>query len=130
MNAVDVKNTENVGVPPALIWVVTVGPTADVRLPPGATRVDLAGKTVMPMLIDTHVHLSPTREAIMRDQHLTLMHAIPPIRVSWPVAYLEASYADSQEASAHEVIEQAQGNGCPRTWTPPGSTSGSPAKGG
>ena len=35
--------------------------------PPGATRVNLAGKTVMPMIIDTHVHLSPTREALMRD---------------------------------------------------------------
>jgi hypothetical protein len=33
MNALAVKNTENVGVPPALIWVVTVGPTADVHCP-------------------------------------------------------------------------------------------------
>src|SRR6266567_9322953 len=31
------------------------------------SRVSLAGKTVMPMLIDTHVHLSPTREALTRD---------------------------------------------------------------
>ena len=43
------------------------GRAADVRVPAGATRVNLAGKTVMPMLIDTHVHLSPTRDAIMRD---------------------------------------------------------------
>jgi imidazolonepropionase-like amidohydrolase len=40
---------------------------AGVRVPDGATRVNLAGKTVMPMLIDTHVHLSPTRELIVRD---------------------------------------------------------------
>jgi hypothetical protein len=32
-----------------------------------ATRVTLAGKTVMPMVIDTHFHPSPTRELIMRD---------------------------------------------------------------
>jgi imidazolonepropionase-like amidohydrolase len=44
-----------------------VGRAADVRVPAGAARVDLAGKTVMPMLIDTHVHLSPTRDALMRD---------------------------------------------------------------
>jgi imidazolonepropionase-like amidohydrolase len=50
--------------------IAQVGPTADVRLPPGATRVDLAGKTVMPMLIDTHVHLSPTRDALIRDLRL------------------------------------------------------------
>jgi len=47
--------------------IVQAGPAADVRVPSGATRVNLAGKTVMPMLIDTHVHLSPTREALARD---------------------------------------------------------------
>ena len=49
-----------------------------------------------------------TEEAILHDQPLTLMHAIPPIRVSWPVAYLETSFFESQEANAREVIEQAQ----------------------
>ena len=49
-----------------------------------------------------------TSEAIMRDQPLTLMHAIPPVVVTWPVAYLEASFVESQEASAHEAIEKAQ----------------------
>jgi imidazolonepropionase-like amidohydrolase len=39
----------------------------DVRVPEGATRVNLAGKTVMPMIIDTHVHLSNGREAMVRD---------------------------------------------------------------
>jgi hypothetical protein len=47
--------------------IVAAGRAADVNVPSGATRVSLAGKTVLPMLIDTHVHLSPTREAIMRD---------------------------------------------------------------
>ena len=40
---------------------------ANVAVPAGATRVNLAGKTVMPMIIDTHVHLSPTRERIIAD---------------------------------------------------------------
>jgi imidazolonepropionase-like amidohydrolase len=40
---------------------------ANVSVPAGATRVNLAGKTVMPMIIDTHVHLSPTRERIIVD---------------------------------------------------------------
>jgi imidazolonepropionase-like amidohydrolase len=44
-----------------------VGDAADVRVPAGATRVNLAGKTVMPMIIDTHVHLSETRDALIRD---------------------------------------------------------------
>jgi imidazolonepropionase-like amidohydrolase len=45
--------------------IVDVG--REVRVPAGATRVNLAGKTVMPTIIDTHVHLSPTREAMIRD---------------------------------------------------------------
>jgi imidazolonepropionase-like amidohydrolase len=38
-----------------------------VAVPAGATRVNLAGKTVMPAIIDTHVHLSPTRDRLIRD---------------------------------------------------------------
>jgi imidazolonepropionase-like amidohydrolase len=44
-----------------------VGPAASVPVPAAATRVSLAGKTVMPMLIDTHVHLAAGREALIRD---------------------------------------------------------------
>jgi imidazolonepropionase-like amidohydrolase len=47
--------------------IVQAGSSADVRVPDGAARVSLAGKTVMPALIDTHVHLTPTREGIARD---------------------------------------------------------------
>ena len=50
--------------------IAQVGRTAKVRVPTGATRVNLAGKTVMPMIIDTHVHLSRTRDALMRDLRL------------------------------------------------------------
>src|SRR6202158_276491 len=38
-----------------------VGRAADARVPAGAARVNLAGKTVMPTIIDTHPHLSQTR---------------------------------------------------------------------
>jgi imidazolonepropionase-like amidohydrolase len=47
--------------------IIQAGRAADVRVPDGAARVSLAGKTVMPMLVDTHVHLSPSREALARD---------------------------------------------------------------
>jgi imidazolonepropionase-like amidohydrolase len=43
------------------------GAAASVQVPAGATRVNLAGKTVMPMMIDTHVHLSIERDALVRD---------------------------------------------------------------
>jgi imidazolonepropionase-like amidohydrolase len=47
--------------------IAQVGKAADVRVPAGATRVNLAGKTVMPDLIDTHTHLSQTREELILD---------------------------------------------------------------
>jgi imidazolonepropionase-like amidohydrolase len=47
--------------------IALVGPTASASLPAEATRVSLAGKTVMPMLVDTHVHLGAGREAVVRD---------------------------------------------------------------
>jgi imidazolonepropionase-like amidohydrolase len=56
--------------------IAHVGQTADVRVPAGATRVDLAGKTVMPMMIDTHVHLSPTRDALIRDLRLRAYYGV------------------------------------------------------
>lgn len=45
--------------------IVSAG--SGVAVPAGANRVNLAGKTVMPMIIDTHVHLSQSREGIVRD---------------------------------------------------------------
>jgi imidazolonepropionase-like amidohydrolase len=47
--------------------ITQAGPAIDVRVPQGATHVNLAGKTVMPTLIDTHTHLSQTREALVQD---------------------------------------------------------------
>jgi imidazolonepropionase-like amidohydrolase len=47
--------------------IAAAGKAADVRVPAGAARVSLAGKTVIPTLIDTHVHLSTSREGLVRD---------------------------------------------------------------
>jgi imidazolonepropionase-like amidohydrolase len=44
-----------------------VGRTGDVRIPAGARRVSLKGRTVMPAIIDTHTHLSREREALVED---------------------------------------------------------------
>jgi imidazolonepropionase-like amidohydrolase len=41
--------------------------TGNVQAPQGATRVDLTGKTVMPGIVDSHVHLSRTREMLLDD---------------------------------------------------------------
>jgi len=40
---------------------------ANVQVPAGAQRVNLAGKTVMPMILDTHIHAPATHEQMIRD---------------------------------------------------------------
>src|SRR6266542_3084126 len=47
--------------------ITEVGRTGQVRVPAGATRVNLAGKTVMPAINDTHTHLSQTRAMLTDD---------------------------------------------------------------
>jgi imidazolonepropionase-like amidohydrolase len=47
--------------------ITQAGPAADVHVPQGASRVNLAGKTIMPTLIDTHTHLSQTHEGLTED---------------------------------------------------------------
>jgi imidazolonepropionase-like amidohydrolase len=44
-----------------------VGRAGTVTIPAGARRVNLAGKTVMPTINDTHNHLSQTREMLIDD---------------------------------------------------------------
>jgi imidazolonepropionase-like amidohydrolase len=47
--------------------IAQAGPAATVQVPAGATRINLSGKTVMPALIDTHIHISQTRNEIIKD---------------------------------------------------------------
>jgi imidazolonepropionase-like amidohydrolase len=56
--------------------IAHAGAAADVRVPGGATRVSLAGKTVMPMIIDTHVHLGDTRDALIRDLRMRAYYGV------------------------------------------------------
>jgi len=44
-----------------------VGASGNVVIPPDAPRVNLSGATVMPALIDSHVHLSTERDALIAD---------------------------------------------------------------
>ena len=46
---------------------VAAGAAGEVMAPEGAAHVDLSGRTVIPALIDTHVHLSVPRDALIDD---------------------------------------------------------------
>jgi imidazolonepropionase-like amidohydrolase len=45
--------------------IVQVGPVGQVQAPAGAARVNLAGKTVMPAIVDTHTHLARERTELI-----------------------------------------------------------------
>lgn len=48
--------------------LTAVGDSASVEVPAGAARVDLTGRTVMPAIVDTHVHLrSEDRATLVED---------------------------------------------------------------
>jgi nucleotide-binding universal stress UspA family protein len=49
-----------------------------------------------------------TREAIMRKLPITLMHAVPPVVVGWPVGQLYADMPEWQQDDAQRVIDQAR----------------------
>ncbi|KUI43858.1 universal stress protein [Mycobacterium sp. IS-1590] len=47
-------------------------------------------------------------EALLRDEPVRLLHAITPVVVTWPVAYLEASYIESMESNGRDILDSAQ----------------------
>ena len=63
----DGKVIENASVVVDGTRITQVGPASGVKVPAGATRVSLTGKTLMPAIVDTHVHTSTTRDALITD---------------------------------------------------------------
>jgi imidazolonepropionase-like amidohydrolase len=50
---------------------VSVGARGRVAIPPGAARVDLTGKTVMPALVDAHTHLGYRKDGTFLAENFT-----------------------------------------------------------
>jgi imidazolonepropionase-like amidohydrolase len=62
----DGKVIENATVVVEGTRITMVGP-GNIKAAPGATRVSLAGKTVMPAIVDTHIHASTTAPELEND---------------------------------------------------------------
>lgn len=48
--------------------IILLGKTADIQVPPDAKVFDLAGKTIIPGLVDVHAHLNPSPDGISPQQ--------------------------------------------------------------
>ena len=53
--------------------IVAAGPTGRVVVPAGARRVDVAGKTIMPGIVDAHAHLGGPGDGLIPQASWTLM---------------------------------------------------------
>jgi imidazolonepropionase-like amidohydrolase len=63
----DGKVIENASVIVTGDRITQVGPAATVKAPANATRVSLTGKTLMPTIVDAHVHTSTTAPELEND---------------------------------------------------------------
>lgn len=53
--------------------IVAAGPVGSVRVPGGATRIDVAGKTIMPGIVDAHAHLGSAGDGLIPQANWPLM---------------------------------------------------------
>lgn len=64
--------------------ITAIGPRASVRIPDGARRIEARGMTLMPGLVDMHIHLAPTPgqqgDAAQRALAVMLAHGITTAR--------------------------------------------------
>jgi nucleotide-binding universal stress UspA family protein len=51
-------------------------------------------------------------EASMRHEHVTLMHAVQPVALSWPVTPEQTTFAEWQEDNARHIIDHARDRLC------------------
>src|ERR1041385_194214 len=77
-----------------------------VAVPAGAARIKLAGKTVMPAIIDTHVHLSPIRERLIRDLKMRGYYGAGPGITMPEPGRITAPHWITSEAEGRKAIDE------------------------
>jgi imidazolonepropionase-like amidohydrolase len=89
--------------------IAAVGAPAAVNIPAGASRIDMAGKTIMPGMINAHAHLNIDSEikAPVRDQLVQRLRTYADFGVTTAVS-LGSTPADEREGLALRD-EQARG---------------------
>ena len=88
-----------------------VGRQGEVQAPPGAARIDLTGKTVMPALIDAHSHIGYMKDLTSGPQNYTRENILDHMRrfAYFGVAASQAMGSDFGELPFHLREELAGG---------------------
>jgi imidazolonepropionase-like amidohydrolase len=95
--------------------IAAVGAPATVRIPAGATRIDMSGKTIMPGMINAHAHLNIDSElkTPVRDQLLQRLRTYADFGVTTAVS-LGSTQADEldglklRDEQDHGVLDRAR----------------------
>lgn len=85
--------------------ITRVGRMGDVQRPAGATRVDLTGKTVMPAIIDAHMHIGYENMSSWRAENYTRENIIETLD---RLAYYGVGAVFSTGTDPHDLALQIQ----------------------
>jgi imidazolonepropionase-like amidohydrolase len=91
--------------------IARVAPAAaDVPLPPGAAAIDCGGRTVLPGLIDLHVHVTATRMDLANQQRMpnafVLLRALPILSGMLDRGFTTVRDAAGADRALADAIEQ------------------------
>lgn len=106
--------------------IAEIGPTAKIKAPASALRVDGRGKYLMPGLVDCHVHLTVPREDVLAllqlfiangvttvlnlrgtPEHLELRASIEKREIFGPTIYTAGSYVNQPFVNTPDEVERA-----------------------
>ncbi len=93
--------------------IVAVGPRGNVAVPPGATVIEADGRTLLPGLIDCHVHvgmewgsLTDLAHKLMTPPSLSLLYSVPNCRATLEAGVTTARDAGFTPAGVKLAIER------------------------
>ena len=76
--------------------IVEVGPVADVTIPPGAKIIDLSYATVLPGLIDGHLHLTDGVGGLQYQMMVALRSATESLKAGYTTQVVQGSHGGVQ----------------------------------
>lgn len=92
--------------------ITSIGPSSQVNIPKGATVIEASGMTIMPGLIDCHVHLTSPGGSLSLSEHfltspsLGLLRAVPNSKATLDAGITTARDTGGTPAGVKQAIER------------------------